>query len=398
MSVEEVPAVEEALRQAHESLRKKEEFLRTVGDNLPKAVFYQVAHAPDGSYRFTYLSKGVEGLAGVWAEYTLAHPEALTDRILEEDKPLFFAAMEHAVITLTPFDHVCRQQFPDGIHWCHFRSSVRQEADGMIICEGIEMDVTEVKVAEEALNVSQTRHQLDRLEIARASRLSMLGEIAASLAHELNQPLAAIVSNAEAGRRQIATGTIELDEMKEILADIAEQGTRAGEVIRRLRGWIDRDQGARQPLCLTQVIKEVEHLIRSELILRNVRIHTDLATGLPKVMADRIQLQQVIVNLVLNAVEAMHERSLDERIVRIRTAANKGEVHIEVSDRGTGIRSEHLDRVFDAFFSTKAEGLGMGLRICSSIVRAHGGRIWASNNPSGGATVYITLPSEAGQA
>jgi C4-dicarboxylate-specific signal transduction histidine kinase len=349
-------------------------------------------HAPDGSYRFTYLSKGVEKLAGVTANYVLQHPEAMTDRILDEDKPAFFAAMMRALETLQPFDHVCRKQLPDGVHWCHFRSNVRPEADGTIICEGIEMDITEAKLAEEALRVSQARNQLDRLEIARASRLSMLGEIAASLAHELNQPLAAIVSNAEAAERLVANGAADPTEMMEMLGDIAEQGTRAGEVIRRLRGWIDRDHGPRQPLCLTEVIREVEHLIHSELIMRNVKVTTNLAE-VPKVLADRVQLQQVMVNLVLNAVEAMQERLPDERLINISTFSTNGAVHIEVADQGPGIDSEHLDRVFDAFFSTKAEGLGMGLRICSSIVHAHGGRIWASNNGGGGATFSFTLPS-----
>jgi PAS domain S-box-containing protein len=390
-----VPSVEEELRKAHESLRQREEFLRAIGDKLPRAMLYRVAHAPDGSYRFTYVSKGVEDLAGVSAAHVLEHPEALTDPILEEDRPGFFAAIEHTLGTLTPFDHVCRKRLADGsIHWCHFRSSVRPEPDGTIVCEGIEMDITDVKVAEEALRDSQTRNQLDRLEIARASRLSMLGEIAASLAHELNQPLAAIVSNAQAAQRLIATGATNPADMTEMLRDIAEQGTRAGEVIRRLRGWIDRDHPPRQALCLTHVVRDVEHLIHSELIMRSVRMSTELADDLPPIRADRIQLQQVIVNLVLNAVEAMHDQPPDARCVNIRTSSSDGEVRIEVSDRGPGIEAEHLDRLFDAFFTTKPEGLGMGLRICSSIVRAHGGRIWAANNATDGATFFISLPKE----
>ena len=391
-----VPSVEEELRKAHESIRQREEFLRTIGDKLPRAMLYRVEHSPDGSYRFTYVSKGVEDLAGVSAAYVLEHPEALTDPILDDDRPAFFAAMEHSLRTLTPFDHVCRKRLAaDGlVHWCHFRSSVRPEPDGTIVCEGIEMDITDVKVAEEALRDSQTRNQLDRLEIARASRLSMLGEIAASLAHELNQPLAAIVSNAQAAQRLITTDAANPADMTEMLRDVAEQGTRAGEVIRRLRSWIDRDQAPRQALCVTQVIREVEHLIRSELIMRHVRLTTELADDLPTIMADRIQLQQVIVNLVLNAAEAMHDQPPDARNVRIRTSPGDGEVLVEVADRGPGIESEHLDRLFDAFFTTKREGLGMGLRICASIVRAHGGRIWAANNPTDGATFFVTLPRE----
>jgi C4-dicarboxylate-specific signal transduction histidine kinase len=395
------PTVEEALRKAHESLKAREEFLRTIGEKLPRALFYQVVHFPDGSYRFSYVSKGVEELAGVTAEYALEHPEALTDCIIEEDRAGFFAAIEASVRSLTPFDHLCRKRLADGkIHWCHFRSSVRPGADGTIICEGIEMDVSELKAAEEALRASETRSQLDRLEIARASRLTMLGEIAASLAHELNQPLAAIVSNAQAGRRFVHTGSIDAADLDELLGDIAEQGTRAGDVIRRLRGWIDREPTPRQPLCVNHVIRDVELLIRSELILRHVTLRTELGESVPKIMADRVQLQQVIVNLVLNAADAMHEKPTDQRAVTIRTAASPAEeeVLVEVADTGTGIRDEHLDRLFDAFFTTRPEGLGMGLRICSSIVRTHGGRIWAANNDHGGATLSFSIPMAPGAA
>jgi C4-dicarboxylate-specific signal transduction histidine kinase len=376
-----------------ESLRQPEEFLRTVSDKLPRAVLYQAAHRPDGSFRFTYVSNGIEELAGVSAAYVLEHTEALTAPIIEEDQPAFWAAVERSLRTLLPLDHVCRTRRPGGeLRWCHFRSSVRPEPDGTIVCEGIEMDITEVKIAEEALLESQTRHQIDRLEIARASRLTMLGEIAASLAHELNQPLAAIVSNAQAAQRFMATGNVNLDDMDDILGDIAAQGMRAGEVIKRLRGWIDRDHPPREPLCVSQVIADVEHLIRSELTMRHVQMTTCLAERLPKIIGDRVQLQQVIVNLVLNAVEAMNGRLPEERHVNVRTSLHDGEVVVEVADRGPGIHAEHLDRLFDAFFTTKPEGLGMGLRICASIVRGHGGRIWAHNNEDSGATFCFTLP------
>jgi signal transduction histidine kinase len=377
----------------HELLRAPEEFLRTIGDTLPRALVYQATHSPDGSYRFSYISRGIEELAGVSVAYALEHPEALTDPIVEEDRPGFWAAIEQSLRTLSPLDHVCRTRVPGGpLRWCHFRSSVRPEPDGSIVCEGIQMDVTAVKVAEEALRDSQARHQLDRLEIARASRMTMLGEIAATLAHELNQPLAAIVTNAQAGRRFLDRGEMTPAGMKELLRDIADQGKRAGEVIQRLRAWIDRDEPPHAPLCISQVIQEVQHLLHGELVTRHVRVRTHLARSLPKILGDRVQLQQVIVNLVLNAAEAMHDRSPDERLVAIRTSRSNGEVLVEIADRGTGIQSDHLDRIFEAFFTTKPEGLGMGLRICTSIVRGHGGRIWAANNDASGATFFFTLP------
>jgi two-component system sensor kinase FixL len=231
-----------------------------------------------------------------------------------------------------------------------------------------------------------------RLELARISRLTMLGEITGSLAHELNQPLTAIVSNARAARVLLDGHPLD-GELNEILQEIAEASLRAGDVIRRVRTWVARDQFQPQQLDANDIVTDVERLLRSELIIRQVRLSLSLQPGLPLVSADRIQLQQVILNLSLNGMEAMHDRPVSERHLSIATSFVEGAVRVAVRDIGSGIDRQHLDRLFDPFFSTKPSGLGIGLSICSSIVSAHGGRIWAENNAGPGATLFFTLPA-----
>jgi PAS domain S-box-containing protein len=246
-------------------------------------------------------------------------------------------------------------------------------------------DVTESKR-------SHDEAEYNRQELARVSRMTMLGEIAASLAHELNQPLAAILNNSQAAQRLMTTGRAKPDDTMQILGDIADDCQRAGEVIWRLRGLLSRDESSRQSLSLNQVAHDVQHLLRSELITRHARMTMALGDSLPEVVADRVQLQQVVLNLALNALDAMSEHEPAERHMVIATSSPGSFVQVDVRDHGPGIAAEHLGRLFDPFFTTKPSGLGMGLRICSSIVRSHGGRIWAANNAEAGATFSFTIP------
>ncbi len=378
--------MEHEVQRVSERLSEREAFLRTIGDRLPRALFFRTVHYPDGSYHFTEVSQGLQELAGLTAEHLFAHPSALTDLIVEEDRPSFWNAIRRSLEQLSSLDEVVRMRWPDGsLHWCHFRSNAHALPDGTVALEGVKFDITAYKRAElDALH--------NRRELARVSRITTLGEIAASLAHELNQPLAAILNNAQAGRRFMATGQLDLADTNEMLCEIVEDCERAGQVIRRLRAWLDRDHPARQACAVSQVIDDVAHLIRSELILRHVRLTTDLADLLPEVLADRVQLQQVLFNLVLNGIDAMSDRPPGERQIVIRVSCSVDDVQVAVRDSGTGISPQHMGRIFDAFFSTKPTGLGMGLRICSSIVGAHGGRIWAANNDDIGATLFFTLP------
>jgi two-component system sensor kinase FixL len=247
-------------------------------------------------------------------------------------------------------------------------------------------DVTENKRA-------QHEAERSRSELAHISRVTLLGEITASLAHELNQPLTAILANAQAARYRLGAKRLSEPEADEILTEIVGASNRAGDVIRRVRTWLTREQPLLQALDVNQVVSDVERLLHSELIIRHVGLTLDLGTGLPAVSADRVQLQQVILNLALNGMDAMQEEPVSQRQLTISTSTAGRVVQVAVRDRGTGIRPDHMNRLFDPFFSTKPTGLGVGLRICWSIVTACGGRIWAENNADRGATFYFTLPA-----
>jgi C4-dicarboxylate-specific signal transduction histidine kinase len=231
-----------------------------------------------------------------------------------------------------------------------------------------------------------------RQELAHISRVTLMGELTASLAHELNQPLTAIASNAHAGERYLAFPVPRLDEVREILADVAADARRAGEVIHRLRALLKKDATRFRPLDLNEVIREVVALTRTDAIIRHQPITLTLAPDLPPVLGDRVQLQQVLLNLVLNGMDAMAEQAQAARQLTIQTVSEATAVRVGVRDQGPGIPADRLEELFDAFFTTKPNGMGMGLAISRSIVEGHGGRIWAENNPEGGATFWLTVP------
>jgi signal transduction histidine kinase len=246
-----------------------------------------------------------------------------------------------------------------------------------------------------ALSRKQTELEAQRLrqDLTHIGRVSAMGELTASLAHELKQPLTAILSNAQAAQRLLAADVVDLEEVREILKDIVTDDTRAGDIINRLRGLIKKSELEFVPLDLNEIVREVAWLVRSDAILRNVSLTLEFDADLPKVRGDRVQLQQVVLNLVLNGLEAMRESSAGERTLVIRTARDgAAAVRVAVQDSGTGIDEKDLDRMFEPLYTTKAEGLGMGLAIVRTIVDAHGGGRGAANNAQGGATVHFTLP------
>jgi len=222
--------------------------------------------------------------------------------------------------------------------------------------------------------------------------VTTMGEMAAALAHELNQPLTAILSNAHAGERYLAQGAPPLGEIREILQDVVGDARRAGEVIQRLRSLLRKDEARFVPLDANHVIREMAMLVHTDAILRNLAIDLDLDPALPPVSGDRVQLQQVLLNLVLNGMEAVGPDGAGRRLV-IQTWPTGAAVQIAVRDQGQGIPAETLPRLFETFYTTKPNGMGMGLPISRTIVEAHGGRIWAENNADGGATVAFTLPA-----
>jgi Signal transduction histidine kinase regulating C4-dicarboxylate transport system len=222
----------------------------------------------------------------------------------------------------------------------------------------------------------------------------MLGELSSSLAHELTHPLTAILSNAQAAQRFLAGDNVDLKELREILNDIVAEDQRAGEVIHRLRLLLKK--GEPQKHCddvdVNAKIHNVLKLMRHDLINQSVTVHTDLAQNLPPVVGDRVQLQQVLLNLVLNACEAMTDNDSSERQLLISSKLENGEVRVSVTDRGGSIPEEKKEQVFERFFTTKKEGMGLGLSVCRTIINAHRGKIWATNNADRGATFHFSLP------
>jgi C4-dicarboxylate-specific signal transduction histidine kinase len=231
-----------------------------------------------------------------------------------------------------------------------------------------------------------------RDELAHLSRVAMLGELSGSLAHELNQPLAAILSNAQAAQRFLAQTPPRTDQLAEILVDIVKSDHRARAVIQRLRSMLRKEPAQHQRLDLNDVVEESLRLMRSDLLNRGVLVATDLARTLPAVSGDRNQLQQVLLNLVMNACDAMAGQPARRLRIGTRRVAS-GRVEFSVADCGPGIPPDDLGRIFEPFVSTKAQGLGLGLAICRSIVEAHGGRLWAGHNADGGATLHGELPA-----
>jgi two-component system, LuxR family, sensor kinase FixL len=247
----------------------------------------------------------------------------------------------------------------------------------------------------EQQELSRLEAQQLREELAHFTRVSTISELTASLAHQLNQPLTGILANARAAQRYLAalSPNRNLALLSECLTDIVADDHRASDVIRRLRELLRKSKVPPVSLDLNVLIDGVVELLRSDAIRRDVSITVDLDPALPLVKADRVQLQQVILNLVINAMDAVNERNGSDRIVIVRTARdNEHTVHVAVEDTGSGLEPGTETKVFEAFYTTKSDGMGMGLSIARSIVAAHGGRIWAVNNPMGGATFHVTVP------
>ena len=305
-----------------------------------------------------------------------------------DDRDRIRQAVDDAIHKGQDFDSEYRLVLPDGIvRWMATRGSVRLDAHGKPAqLLGISIDITARKQAE--LEAKQRRDELSHL-----SRVALIGEMSASIAHELNQPLAGIVSNAGAGRRFIDRGNVDLQEIRELLADIGADARRASDVVRGIRGMIKKEQMGRQRINLNDIVTNIVHILSSDALLHWCKLKTSLDTNLPMVEAGPIQIQQVLINLVVNAFDALRDTPVSKREVEINTQQNAdGAVRVSVRDYGVGISPETRSRLFEQFFTTKAEGLGMGLAIARSIVEAHAGTIDAENAEGGGARFHFTLP------
>jgi signal transduction histidine kinase len=257
--------------------------------------------------------------------------------------------------------------------------------------------ITGLLVERRRRRVAELAVQAQRSELAHASRLAVAGELTGAIAHEINQPLGAILSNADTAELLLESGTDRRDELRAILADIRRDDLRASEVIRRLRALLAKNEFEREPLGLNDVVGELAPVLRAEARRRGVTLDLRPAASAATIIGDRIQIQQVLINLVLNAMDAVAEAPEDRRavVVAVETAGKTGV--ITVRDRGHGIAAEHLPKVFDSFFTTKRKGMGLGLSIVRTLVEAHGGRVRAENGPGEGTVFRVELPLAGAQ-
>ena len=305
-----------------------------------------------------------------------------------EDRESVLQALEKSLRTGAEYESEYRAVLPDGrVRWIAGRGQVEFNGDRQPArMRGVAVDITKRKQAEE-----QTAHQ--RNEIAHLSRVTTLGELSGSIAHELSLPLSAILSNAQAAQRVLAHGGADLAEVREILNDIVSEDQRAGEVIHRLRQWLKKGEVQQHSLRINEVVEDVLKLIHGDLVNQHVTVDVELGRNLPFVTGDPVQLQQVLLNLVVNACDAMTNCDAPTRRLLIRTGIESGSaVIVSVTDQGRRIPEEKMEQIFEPFFTTKEEGMGLGLSVCRTIITAHRGKLWATNNTDRGATFHFNLP------
>jgi C4-dicarboxylate-specific signal transduction histidine kinase len=258
------------------------------------------------------------------------------------------------------------------------------------------VDITERVRAEAQARENERRYREVQMGLEHANRVATVGHLTASIAHEVNQPIAATVANAQAALSWLDGRPPDLEEVREALAHIAKNGIRAGEVIGRIRELIKKAPPRKDSFDINATIREVIALTRGETLKNRVSVQTQLAAGLPPIEGDQIQLQQVILNLIMNAVEAMGEMNDGQRELLINSGKNdSGGVLVAVRDSGPGLTPIVVEHLFESFYTTKHGGMGLGLSICRSIVEAHGGRLWAEANTPGGAAFLFTVPAQA---
>ena len=372
-------------KRIEESLQSQRAFLRQVIDTTPNFIF-----AKDREGRFTLANRAVaEAYGAASADELIGKTDADFNRNADEVE--FFHRMDAEVMDTRREHFIPEECLTDAYGRVRWLQTVKRpiiESDGTVRqILGASTDITQRKQTELEL-------QEQRSELAHVGRISMMGELAASLVHELNQPLTAILSNAKAGLRFMAHEPVDLQELHDVLEDIVAANNRAADIIRGMRAMIKKDEKLEfAALDIAILIADVARLAHGDAAQKDVRIVLELGDDLPSVRGDRVQLQQVLLNILLNAFDAVRACDANEREVTVRTKLrDDGFVLIAVHDAGPGLGGSEVDKIFEPFYTTKRDGLGMGLSICRSIVKAHGGVLWAENNPDRGATFYFTLP------
>jgi PAS domain S-box-containing protein len=316
--------------------------------------------------------------------------EESIERVHREDRPGWKSTIERAILEKADYEHEFRIVLPNGtVKWIRtVGHPVLTAAGDLLQFLGSSTDITDHKRAE------QEREKLQQLEadLAHIGRVSTLGEMAASLAHEIKQPIAAAITSANTCIEWLAHDPPNLDRARAAAARIDKYGNRAAEIIDRIRSFYKKSPPQRELVDVNGIIDEMLTLLKGEATRSSIAMRTELAAEIPKIMVDRVQLQQVFMNLILNGIEAM-ENSGGE--LTVKSELQDGQLQFAVSDTGVGLPMEKMDQIFSAFFTTKRQGSGMGLAISRSIVESHGGRLWATANHGRGATFHFTVPIQA---
>jgi two-component system sensor kinase FixL len=364
-----------------ETLREREERIGLAAESANLALW-----TIDFEKRESWMSDKGRELFGFAPSEPLSR-ELFLSRVHPEDRERVDGAIECVRAGSRSFEIEYRLLRPDGeTRWLISRGRyVRNDRGGVRELMGVAIDIT-------AQVQSDLQLRLQREEMARMSRVSSMGELAASLAHELTQPLTAIASNAAAGGRFLRQGSPDLQMFEELLADVVTDARRAGDIIHGIHHFVRKGEGTRRPLNVNEIVQEVLRLLHSDLLGRGTAVETQFAPNLPSVDADPVHLQQVLLNLLMNSLEAMQSIPANKRLVVISTVCEaNSSVVVSVRDYGSGLPPEDVDKIFTQFYSTKPNGMGMGLTIVRSIVEAHGGKMRAENVDEG-ARFFFTLP------
>ena len=326
-----------------------------------------------------YTGKKMADLAGE-SFFQIFHPE---------DAPLYSQGWQAALAMGNRFEEEARVRGADGAYrWFLARSIPQRSEDGRIAnWYGIHIDIEEQHRAQQNLVLAQE-------DLSRLSRTMSMAEMAASIAHELNQPLTAVVTHAYACREWLRTAPINTEKAAATAEKIVQESTRASSVVSRVRALFRKDTQAREPAEMNRLIQNLVRVLRDEAIRREITVRLDLAGDLPRIKMDQIQIQQVLRNLVMNALEAMEQVARPRQIVIRSFNRDDGSIEVAVEDGGPGVAADIAPRIFEPFFTTKPEGTGMGLAICRSIVEAHDGRLWLDNSSRGGAVFQFTVRAQ----